>query len=238
MILPEPHPLPPLSLAAASNLLPPVAWGYELWRARALTVLSGRRFPLEEEFAWLTEAMSPVPGGVFADLGTATGLYARALLRAGAARVYAVDLSPVMLRVATSRARGLSGFEPVLARAERLPLPASSCDGVAVGGSWNEFPQPERVAAEMARILKPGGRFWVMFGHASRSPLQRLLALAGLHFPTFEKVQHILEDAGLVGKGWGEGGVGFVSGAKVGGAVEVQACQAKEAPVWNRIGRL
>ncbi|HEU4742016.1 MAG TPA: class I SAM-dependent methyltransferase [Meiothermus sp.] len=215
MVLPDSRLPARLTLAAASNLLPPVAWGYELWRTQALTLLSGRRFPLEEEFARLVAALEPVRGRVFADLGTATGLYARALLRAGAARVYAVDLSPAMLRVAASRARGLPGFEPVLARAEHLPLPAASCDGVAVGGSWNEFSQPERVAAEMARILKPGGRFWVMLSHASGSPLQRLFAYGGLRFPSREKVQNILERVGLVGKSWREGGVGFVSGTKV-----------------------
>lgn len=215
MHLPESPPRPRLGLAVATNLLPPVAWGYELWRVRALTLLSGRRFPLEEEFALLVAALEPVGGGVFADLGTSTGLYARALLRYGAARVYTVDLSPAMLRVAVRKARGLPGFVPMLARAECLPLPSESCDGVAVGGSWNEFPQPERVAAEMARVLKPGGRYFVMFAHASQSPLQRLLALSGLRFPSSEEVQATLGKVGLKGKAWREGGVGFVSGAKV-----------------------
>ncbi|PZA08995.1 class I SAM-dependent methyltransferase [Meiothermus sp. PNK-Is4] len=215
MSLPESPPRPRLSLAVATNLLPPVAWGYELWRARALTLLSGRRFPLEEEFAQLVAALEPVRGGVFADLGTSTGLYARALLCRGAARVYAVDLSSAMLRVAVRKARGLPGFVPMRAWAESLPLPPQSCDGVAVGGSWNEFPQPERVAAEMARVLKPGGRYFVMFAHAGQSPLQRLLELSGLRFSSSAEVQAILEKFGLRGRAWREGGVGFVSGAKV-----------------------
>lgn len=213
MGLPESPPRP--SLAVATNLFPPVAWGYELWRVRALTLLSGRRFPLEEEFAQLVAALEPVRGGVFADLGTSTGLYARALLRSGAARVYAIDLSPAMLRMAVRKARGLEGLVPVLARAERLPLPCASCDGVAVGGSWNEFPQPERVAAEMARVLKPGGRYFVMFAHAQNSPLQRLLAMSGLRFPSGEEVQATLGKVGLIGRAWREGRVGFVSGNKV-----------------------
>ncbi|MER3481791.1 MAG: class I SAM-dependent methyltransferase [Meiothermus sp.] len=205
----------PITLAARSNLLAPTAWGYELWRSRALSQLSGRRFTLEEELAQMTEAVQPVPGSIFLDLGTSTGLYARALLSAGAAKVYGLDLSPAMLKEAVRRSREFPGFTPLLARAEAIPLPADSLDGVVVGGSWNEFRDLEVIVKEMQRVLKPGGRLWMMFTHRSKSSLQRLLERTGLHFPTTEEVVSLLKRYDFRVRGWSEKSVGFVTGTMI-----------------------
>lgn len=205
----------PLTLAARTNLWPLTALGYEAWRQRALTLLSGRPFPLDEELSLMLKRVQPVAGRVFLDLGTSTGLYARALLEAGAARVYALDLSPAMLRVALQKARGRDGFVPLLARAEAIPLPETSVDGVVVGGSWNEFPDPEQVIHELYRVLKPDGRLWVMFSHRSQSPLQRLLEGAGLRFPILSELMDLLTKSGFKVDGWRERSVGFVAGTKV-----------------------
>lgn len=205
----------PMTLAARSNLLAPTAWGYELWRARALSQLSGRRFPLAEEFTRMIEAVQPVQGGIFLDLGTSTGLYARALLGAGATKVYGLDLSPAMLREAVRRSRGLEGFSPLLARAEAIPLPADSLDGVVVGGSWNEFRDPEAVAKEMRRTLKPGGRVWIMFTHRSDSLVQRALERTGLRFPMVGELTALLERYDFRVRGWNEKSAGFVAGTMI-----------------------
>ncbi|MDX2004585.1 MAG: methyltransferase domain-containing protein [Meiothermus sp.] len=245
------------TFAARSNLVPLTALGYELWRKNALTLLSGRNFPLSEEYQLLLNSVQPVHGLQFLDLGTSTGLYSRALLLAGAEKVYALDFSPAMLRVARRKVdRGelpvgwggsgkgagtiatrsgehsspspgdgsltpeivqkiYKGFEPLLARAEDIPLPDESVDGVVVGGSWNEFPDPEQVVQEMYRVLRPGGRVFLMLSLHSGGPLQRVLAWSGLRFPTLEAVQGQLEDAGLRTRGWRDGLVGFVTGTKV-----------------------
>jgi 2-polyprenyl-6-hydroxyphenyl methylase/3-demethylubiquinone-9 3-methyltransferase len=205
----------PNSLAVQTNLVPIVATGYEIWRKRALTLLSGRPFPLHEEFALLLKAVQPVAGSQFLDLGTSTGLYARALLEAGAAQVYALDLSRPMLKVALQKARGYAGFVPLLARAEAIPLPQASLDGVVVGGSWNEFPNPQAVAAEVYRVLKPGGRLWIMFSHRSNSPLQRVLEWTGLRFPALPELMDLLSSSGFNLDGWRERSAGFVTGTKV-----------------------
>ncbi|MCS7057769.1 MAG: class I SAM-dependent methyltransferase [Meiothermus sp.] len=206
---------PPPSLASWVNRCPLTAWGYELWRARALSLLSGRSFPLEEELALMCRALAPVEGGVFLDLGASTGLYARALLRAGAARVYALDYAPTMLRMAVRKARRHPGLVPLLAYAEAIPLPDAVLDGVAVGGTWNEFSHPERVVQELYRVLRPGGRLWVMFAHRTESPLQGLLERAGLRFPTLWGLRALLEGEGFGVEGWREASVGFVVGTKV-----------------------
>lgn len=205
----------PITLAAWTNLLPITVIGYEIWRKRALSLLSGRPFPLQEEFALLVNAVQPVAGSQFLDLGASTGLYARALLEAGAAQVYALDLSPPMLKQAVKKARGYAGFVPLLARAEAIPLPEASVDGVVVGGSWNEFPHAQMVIDEMYRVLRPGGRLWIMFGHRSDGPLQRVLEWTGLRFPALPELIDSLSKSGFKVDGWREGSVGFVVGTKV-----------------------
>jgi 2-polyprenyl-6-hydroxyphenyl methylase/3-demethylubiquinone-9 3-methyltransferase len=205
----------PTTLAARVNLIPLTAIAYEIWRKRALSLLSGRPFPLHEEFALMVKAMQPVAGSQFLDLGTSTGLYARALLKAGAAPVYGLDFSPPMLRVALKKARGYEGFVPLLAHAEAIPLPEAQVDGVVVGGSWNEFPNPQAVIDEIHRVLKPGGRLWIMFTHYSSSPLERLLECTGLRFPTLPELLGSLSSTGFKASGWREGAVGFVVGTKV-----------------------
>jgi 2-polyprenyl-6-hydroxyphenyl methylase/3-demethylubiquinone-9 3-methyltransferase len=120
-----------------------------------------------------------------------------------------------MLKVALQKARGYAGFVPLLARAEAIPLPQASLDGVVVGGSWNEFPNPQAVAAEVYRVLKPGGRLWIMFSHRSNSPLQRVLEWTGLRFPALPELMNLLSSSGFNLDGWRERSAGFVTGTKV-----------------------
>lgn len=211
---PDQRKLLPLTLAARTNLLGLTAQGYEVWRKQALSLLSGRTFPLKEELGLMVGAVQPVQGATVLDLGASTGLYARALLAAGAQRAYALDLSPAMLKVATQKAAGIPGFEALLARAEAIPLADGSLDIVVVGGSWNEFPNPNAVVQEVYRVLKPGGRTFLMFTHRSTSLLQRLFEFAGLRFPTLDEVQTQLGSA-FVTNAWRENSVGFVTGTKV-----------------------
>ena len=43
--------------------------------------------------------------------------------------------------------------------AEHLPFPSSSLDGVLLSGLVHHLPDPSRCAAEVFRVLKPGGAF-------------------------------------------------------------------------------
>jgi demethylmenaquinone methyltransferase/2-methoxy-6-polyprenyl-1,4-benzoquinol methylase len=95
------------------------------------------------------------------DVATGTGDLALALAAAGARHVTAVDFSPRMLeeaqRKALASARGAT-IEWVGADAMALPFPDGTFDVVTVGFGLRNMPSYEGALAEMARVLKPGGR--------------------------------------------------------------------------------
>jgi SAM-dependent methyltransferase len=95
-------------------------------------------------------------GGLCLDLGCGTGLYAGILAGTGR-RVVGVDISRDQLRLAKVR-------EVVAAAdASHLPFRAGSFDDVAaiwVHGDLDDLPA---VLAEVARVLRPGGRL-LLFG--------------------------------------------------------------------------
>ncbi|MFD5117386.1 class I SAM-dependent methyltransferase [Streptomyces sp. NPDC058391] len=91
------------------------------------------------------------------DLGTGTGSLARLFARAGA-QVTGVDPAAPLLE----QARGLdreAGVEIAyeVATAEDTGLPDASFDVVSAGQCWHWFDAP-RAAAEVWRLLRPGGR--------------------------------------------------------------------------------
>jgi ubiquinone/menaquinone biosynthesis C-methylase UbiE len=86
------------------------------------------------------------------DIACGPGIVA-AGLRGRGASVTAIDLTPAMLR----EARG-SGARLLRADATRLPFRNEAFDLVLCRNSFHHFPDPAGVAAEAARVLKPGGR--------------------------------------------------------------------------------
>ncbi|HEX7825804.1 MAG TPA: class I SAM-dependent methyltransferase, partial [Mycobacterium sp.] len=50
----------------------------------------------------------------------------------------------------------------LLGTAEEIPLPDNSVDAVLVAQAWHWF-DPERAAAEVARVLRPGGRLGLVW---------------------------------------------------------------------------
>jgi ubiquinone/menaquinone biosynthesis C-methylase UbiE len=92
------------------------------------------------------------------DVGCGTGNLTRALLgrlsREGT--VVAVDISPRMLEVARRKVpdRRVSWLT---ADAQRLPLGDAECDRAVCCSVWPHFEDREGVAAELHRVLTPGG---------------------------------------------------------------------------------
>ncbi len=188
------------------NRLGLAAWGYErLWRGRALGLLSGRPFPLDEERALLVAQLAPERGGVYLDLACSTGVYGRALARAlppGAGQIVCLDHSSAMLRE-TQRNAAAEGVALTLVRAlaEDLPFVAGGLAGVGCGGSFNEFSNRDRVLSEVRRTLQPDGRSFWMQARQAPTWAGRLLQLAlspgGVAFPTADELARALAAAGL-----------------------------------------
>lgn len=175
----------PLTAAQRSNLLPLTAWGYPLWRARALTWLSGQPFPLTREEQLFLGLCAPRAGERWLDIGTSSGFYAGVLARRGC-RVDALDLSPAMLQVAARREPSpLIRWQKL--NAEDSGLPSGSYDGVVIGATLNETARPALLLREAGRLLAPGGRLWLMYAAHTGGGL--LAALGGLTFPDLAWVE-------------------------------------------------
>ena len=90
-----------------------------------------------------------------ADLGCGSGVFTELLRRRGYSAV-GIDISPKLVAVGRAKYPGLELLE---GDAENLPFAAGSLDGVLLSGLVHHFPDPRRLAAEVSRVLKPGGRF-------------------------------------------------------------------------------
>jgi SAM-dependent methyltransferase len=94
------------------------------------------------------------------DLGAGTGLLSRALA-AVVAEVIAVEPDPRMRAVLAARSPGVRVLEGT---GEAIPLPDASADAVLVSSAWH-WMDPELAIPEVARVLRDGGRFGVLWSH-------------------------------------------------------------------------
>jgi demethylmenaquinone methyltransferase / 2-methoxy-6-polyprenyl-1,4-benzoquinol methylase len=98
------------------------------------------------------------PGSRALDVATGTGDLAIEL-RARGAEVIGLDFSERMLELAREKAPGI---EFVQGNALELPYPAASFDAVTVGFGARNFSDLDRGLAELARVLRPGGRVVIL----------------------------------------------------------------------------
>ena len=122
------------------------------------------------------------------------------------AHVSGVDISPSIVE----QARAAFGPEPlvaVVADVREMPFPDASFDAVYSMGTIEHFRDSERALAEMARVLRPGGRAIVGVPNRHDPFLRPLLSAAlqalGLYGYGYEKsysrraLREMLERAGL-----------------------------------------
>ncbi len=199
-----------LSAAQRSNFLWPTTAFYEqVWRVRSLSLLAGEPFPVSREIAIINRWLRPERGGVFVDVGTSHGLYARnianQLRQSGATgTIIALDIALPMLQRARELAtqKGYATIDLVRARGQAIPVADSSVDSAVNGGTFNEMGQQAQALAEVRRVLKPDGRFVCMSLLAGRTRAGRTMQRAlhgssGLLFPTVAETDALYRDAGL-----------------------------------------
>jgi len=138
-----------------------VAWTYDLAARRYDDI---KQFNRREDVWFLIQplllAMNHVDCPLVLDLATGTGRVPDALLYSVQfdGTVIAQDLSFKMLRLAADKLAPYPGRYTLVRRdAQQLPFPDRSFDAVCCLEALEFMPSPQRVLAEMARVLRPGG---------------------------------------------------------------------------------
>ena len=123
------------------------------WTA-PLFKLSRHRFS-EDDFHRFAREVRPCvpPGGLLLDLGGGTGDLGLGVGRELGAEVIVADVTPEMLR----RVSPHPSMSVRLTAAEALPFPDGHFDGLLCSDAFHHFRDQDAAAAEMARVVKPGG---------------------------------------------------------------------------------
>ena len=167
---------------------PIVAMIYDDTQTVFRKLLTALRPPLE----WLN-----IPqGGIVLDVGCGPASITASLARVvgPSGLVLGVDRSEAMLARAVRAESGPQiGF--LHADAQRLPLRDQTVDAVVSVAVLQLVPDPVMALAEMARVLRPGGRLAVMVPTAGRAArVWRRLWNAGPHMFDEDEIGDILED--------------------------------------------
>lgn len=164
---------------------------YDNAQAISRRLLSVWELPIE----WLNIP----PGGIALDVGSGPGNVTASLARAAGPDGLAlgVDISePMLARAVRNEAGPQVGF--IKADAQRLPLRDNTVDAVISTAVLQLVPDPAAALAEMARVLRPGGRLAIAVPTVGRlAQLWRLLPSVGAHVFGDDEIADILEDNGF-----------------------------------------
>jgi ubiquinone/menaquinone biosynthesis C-methylase UbiE len=129
--------------------------GWKKWDELTMNFLQ----PMGEE---IIRAIHPSGNDVILDIAAGTGepgLTIARMLDKG--KVVITDLAEDMLEIAKENAakRGIRNIETVVCDVSELPFDDNSFDAVSCRFGFMFFPDMQLAANEIARVLKPGGRF-------------------------------------------------------------------------------
>ncbi|MET0274067.1 MAG: class I SAM-dependent methyltransferase [Phenylobacterium sp.] len=137
------------------------------------------------------------------DLGSGTGRFTPALADAFGGPVYGVEPAAKMRQVAEAQASHPE-VSYLAGEAAKIPLPAASADLVLMFLSFHHVPDRAAAAAEILRVLKPGGRFILRSTFKERIPdhwwrafFPRSQQVEEAMFPTTAEAQAVFEVAGF-----------------------------------------
>lgn len=151
--------------------------------------------------------LEPRPGETVLDLGSGAGLdvFLAAPQVGSRGRVIGVDMTPAMLEKARANAArlGLANVEFREGRLEALPVEDGTVDAVTSNCVINLVPDKGAVFAEVARVLRPGGRLVIsdiiVDGRLPETVEQDVLAYVGCVSGAMERGRYFraVQDAGL-----------------------------------------
>lgn len=168
--------MPPIHTAAATG-----------FAAAAETYAAGRPDYPEAVGGWLTGALGLAPGRRVLDLGAGTGKFTARLVATGAEVLAVEPVAEMRARLAAD----LPGVTALPGTAEAIPLPDASLDAVTCAQAFHWFATPEALA-EMARVLRPGGRLGLVWNLRDQSEpwVAALTALMEPHEGDAPRVHH------------------------------------------------
>jgi arsenite methyltransferase len=115
------------------------------------------------------------PGEVIADIGAGTGYFTFRLAHfvADKGRVYAVDVSPDMIRHINRRIRDTKATNVVsiLAEVDDPLLPERSVNRIFICDVWHHVENQTKYLSLMKKLLKPGGEIVMIDFHKKELPL-------------------------------------------------------------------
>ena len=121
---------------------------------------------LKEPQSQLARDISETAGrGILVDLGSGTGHLAIEIAkRSPELKVYGIDLSSTMVKIASKHARDVNNVQFEMCNAAELPFEDNSVDFVVSTGSLHHWREPLKVFNECYRVLKGGGEAWIYDG--------------------------------------------------------------------------
>lgn len=134
--------------------------------------LLNRIMTLRLDVAWRRRAVRELalaPGSLVGDLACGTGDFCGELARSGHRRI-GFDFSMGMLRAAGARA---AQAPLVNADVLELPVPDGALDGATCGFALRNLTAVPPLFAEMARVLRPGGRIGLLEVDSPGNPVLR-----------------------------------------------------------------
>jgi len=140
------------------------------------------------------------------DVGCATGRLLDNLARNGATHVYGVDIAPRILEKAGEKLSRL-GVHHELKTAdveEGIPWPDSFFDAAVLSGAIHHFLRPQDALAAISKVLKPGGRlyvveprFWPGIRHVLNLYLRFFQHDGDYHFRSPKQMVELLSSSGF-----------------------------------------
>lgn len=178
-----------LAALALLALLGAMLW----WRKNPSACPYGQRFWVEVPHPLITrdrlrEVLAPQPGERLLEIGPGTGYYTLDLagwVAPGNIEIFDIQQEMLDHTLAAAGERGLANVVATRGDARSLPYGDESFDAVVLTTVLGEIPEPEAAMAEIARVLRPGGRLIV--GELFGDP----------HFTTPGRLEQLAADAGL-----------------------------------------
>ena len=236
----RPTPTPSGRATERGNASPPTEVGAMFDRISGVydvmnLVISGFQEPRWRRRAVLAAGVGV--GDAVIDVATGTGKVAASLKdQVGpTGRVLAIDLAPRMIERAKRAHAGRPGLEFMVGNAMELPAPDGTFDAATIAFGMRNLPDYGRGFAEMARVVRPGGRVVCLEiarpGHLiarlARVWFERIVPWIGRiagqgdaygylvesvrNYPDPERIATIMREAGLVDVGWTPMTMGMVT---------------------------